>query len=233
MRIIDKNTDFYDYLQNVYIDKSITFDRTDSFLLTKEIMCDALKRRGDQRYNFLLIQVCNTFWLFLIEILETTDWYMPTRYNIELITSWKNYSKNRQLIRLDIIDFSFSVEQAIRKNLFGDYDKSKIMKKPEILTQAIDNGDYKVYRHIDSHTVYYGSGSGTVTATKHIPLLKACGMADYINPLDIFLAFEEYFLLEKASSERTDSIGLTDKEKVGNHGFDEKKSFRNIKGETS
>lgn len=229
MRIIDKNTDFYDYLQNVYIDKSIVFDRTDSYLLTKEIMCDALKRRGDQRYNFLLIQVCNTFWLFLIEILETTDWDMPTRYNIELIISWKNYHKDRKLIDLSVIDFNLSVDHELRKGFFGDYDKSKIMGKQEILIQAVNNGDFKVYKCIDSHTVYYGSGAGATKAAKHLPLLKACGVADFIDPLEIFLAFEEYFSLEKSSNERTESIGLTDTEKIGNHGFDKKKSFRNIK----
>jgi hypothetical protein len=229
MRIIDKNMDFYDYLQNVYIDKSIVFDRTDSYLLTKEIMCDALKRRGDQRYNFLLLQVCNTFWLFLIEILEMTDWYMPTKYSIELITNWKNYHKDRKLIDLSVIDFNLSVDHELRKGFFGDYDKSKIMSKQEILIQAVNNGDFKVYKCIDSHTVYYGSGAGATKAAKHLPLLKACGVADFIDPLEIFLAFEEYFSLEKSSNERTESIGLTDTEKIGNHGFDKKKSFRNIK----
>ena len=39
MRIIDKNTDFYDYYQNIYPDDSLIFDRTDSFLLSKEDLC--------------------------------------------------------------------------------------------------------------------------------------------------------------------------------------------------
>ena len=42
MRIIDKNTDFYDFLQNMYPDNSLTFDRTDSFVLTKDILCKHL-----------------------------------------------------------------------------------------------------------------------------------------------------------------------------------------------
>ena len=40
MRIIDKNADYYDFWQGVYRDDSITFDRTDSFALTKELVCD-------------------------------------------------------------------------------------------------------------------------------------------------------------------------------------------------
>lgn len=72
-------------------------------------------------------------------------------------------------------------------------------------------------------TVFYGSKT---YAEKHIPLLKATGFADQIDPLSIYLAFEEYFSLEKSSTERTESIGLTDREKIENHGFDIKRSFR-------
>lgn len=38
MRIIDKNSDFYDYFQNIYYDNSLTFDRRSSFILTKEMI---------------------------------------------------------------------------------------------------------------------------------------------------------------------------------------------------
>ena len=40
MRIIDKNTDYYDYLQNVYPDDSVVFDRTDSYILHKKDLCE-------------------------------------------------------------------------------------------------------------------------------------------------------------------------------------------------
>lgn len=48
MRIIDKNTDFYDYIQYMWgYDDSSYFDRTDSFLLTKEEFCEHLHRASD------------------------------------------------------------------------------------------------------------------------------------------------------------------------------------------
>ena len=61
MRIIDKNTDFYDYLQNVYRDDSVTYDRTDSFILTKEMLChhlQVIRRWNGQQYTdrFVLLQ---------------------------------------------------------------------------------------------------------------------------------------------------------------------------------
>lgn len=61
---------------------------------------------------------------------------------------------------------------------------------------------------------------------KTIPLLIASGYKDCIDPLDIYNSFEEYFSLEMSSTERTESVGLTDKEKITNHGFDVKSSFR-------
>lgn len=51
-------------------------------------------------------------------------------------------------------------------------------------------------------------------------------MAKCIDPLEIYLSLEEYFLLEKSSLERVSSINITDKEKIENHGFDVKTSFR-------
>lgn len=52
MRIIDKQHDFYDYLQDPT--DSIAFDRRGSFLLTKEEFCVGLRyqRYGYQSYLF-------------------------------------------------------------------------------------------------------------------------------------------------------------------------------------
>ena len=125
MRIIDKNTDYYDYLQNIYRDDSLTFDRTDSFLLTKELFCDKLDilRIGWNRdnHNYILLQICNTFWLFDAETTKTTDWGKPIEYSLKLLATWKNYDKPRCLIRLDRIRFSgwhinYMFDRAVRKS---------------------------------------------------------------------------------------------------------------------
>lgn len=233
MRIIDKRTDFYDYLQNVYYDNSITFDRTDSFLLTKEIICDhlymATTHWNDRNpYRFVLLQVCNTFWLFLFKITsrrnEVFKSNFPTNYEADLLVSWQNYDKPRFLIKLDIIDFNYSVARQIRgKSSLWEYDKNSIMKRKQDLMDAVDNNDFQIIRSINKHTIIHGDN---VQTEKHIPLLMASGMSQHISPLNIYLSFEEYFSLEKQSQERTESTGLTDSEKIGNHGFDTKKSFR-------
>lgn len=232
MRIIDKNTDFYDYWQNIYIDRSTTFDRTDSFLLTKSMLCDHLywiRSRfhtwRDEPQVFVLLQICHTFWLFLLEVTQATDEYdRPKDYTVELVTTWKNYDKQRALLKLDVVRFSWDIYRLLG---FGwnlrKVSSEMVISRANDLIQAVNSGNYDIERSIDKHTIYKGDGT---KIEKHIPLLKACGIAACIDPLEVYLAFEEYFSLEKSSLERTASVGLTNEEKIGNHGFDMKTSFR-------
>ena len=226
MRIIDKNTDFYDYLQNIYRDNSIVFDRTDSFVLTKEMVCDWLFRCDIDSEGFVLLQVCNTFWLFFIEVTEKSKLYNnPINFKSELVLTWKNYQKDRVLIKLEILNnFRWNILKLISNASWRDfrYDRKKIADKVEVLKQAIDTNDYCVKHRFDKHTMCYGGEF----VEKHIPLLKASGFSGCISALDIFLAFEEYFSTEKSAKEKTESKGITDKERIENHGFDLKSSFR-------
>ena len=224
MRIIDKNHDFYDYLQHVYPDTSIVFDRRDSFVLSKEIFCHDFLRYSYMKLGekfFLKLQVCNTIWLFLgtiIEVKKNTIYDAPyiEDYSIELLATWKNYNLPRKLISLDMITFSYSILHYIWPNELADV-------KVDILTQAIDNQEYEVKQTFNKYTYYRDDNS---TIEKHIPILNACGISEFIDPLDIYLAIEEYFSLEKQDGERTESVGLTNKEKIENHGFDTTTSFR-------
>lgn len=232
MRIIDKNTDFYDYLQGIYPDRSVTFDRTDSYILTKQIMCDHFNCDGERLYNirhrWVLLQVCNTFWLFLIDITKTDDCNRPENYSVELLSTWKNYEMDRSLIKLDIISPRwasflrpcYTYDPALNTQRLN---KEEIKKYTRQLIDMVNTKNYSIRRSVNKHTVFNGDGTST---EKHIPILKASGFAACINPLDIYLSIEEYFSLEKQSLERTESIGITNKEKIENHGFDVKTSFR-------
>lgn len=239
MRIIDKQKDFYDFYQGMYRDDSITFDRTDSFLLTKEIMCDHLwmARRAHCRWwwkgrypehCFMLMQVGNTFWLFLVKMVESETYNndKPIDYDVYIVTMWKDYDLPRKLISLDIIDFSPDLAHKITEfdhKRGYQYDIAEILARTGDLIKAINHGEYTVLDRINKH-VYRKDGGEEIE--KHIPLLKASGINQVIDPLDIYLAFEEYFSLEKTASERTESVGLSNNEKVENHGFDLKTSFR-------
>lgn len=227
MRILDKNTDFYDYLQNVYIDKSVTFDRTDSYLLTKDMLCRKLSDREDEP-DFVLLQVCNTFWLFYLEVTEREyGWGRAKKYSVHLLYHWRNYAKKRELIKLDVIEFDYAVfsrliryDKKLRRN---KCEKDKILQSAGTLSREIDTGNYEVDWEANKDVVWKGYVRCVETRT---PLLKACGLAEFIDPLDIYLAIEEYFSLEKQSAERTESVGLTDRDRIESHGFDIKSSFR-------
>lgn len=219
MRIIDKNSDFYDYIQNIYYDNSLTFDRTNSFLLTKDFICSNIWDTNDDS-EYLLLQICNTFWLFLLKITEKNIYNRPINYNMELLTTWKNYNKKRELIKLDIISFPFIYK--IKKNTYNE-------KTLNTFIQRINTNDYKIKKNLNTHTIWQDFRDGFKKIKKDIPLLKACGIASIVNPVDIYLSIEEYFSLEKTASERTESIGITDIDKLENHGFDKRISFRNIK----
>ena len=223
MRIIDKNTDFYDYLQYVYYDNSITFDRRNSFVLSKEMICDSLRamyctaQTKIGKHFFLKLQVCNTIWLFSGTVTKE-DSYNILDYSLELLTYWKNYNLPRKLIDLELIEFPFFVLRNILLKGVSQEEKTKD------LVQSINNQDYNTYAKLSKCEFLRGDRS---YIERDIPVLISSGIAEFIDPLSIYQALEEYFSLEKQEKERTESIGLTNNEKIENHGFDLKTSFRN------
>ena len=73
MRIIDKNTEYYDYLQNS--DDPIVFDRRGSYIVTKGRFGASLYKHMDIRRcqkfpkeGFLLLQCGATYWLLLVTV---------------------------------------------------------------------------------------------------------------------------------------------------------------------
>lgn len=153
MKIIDKNTDFYDYIQNTIPDEgNLVFDRTDSYILTKEELCSYIQLRSRSQqfqkhykdkipYKFLLLQVGNAFWMFLLGITKIDAWGNAEDYTIELITSWKNYDKSRKLIELALIDFEYPITQKFKGDwyglYFGDYDRDEVMRHKDILSELL------------------------------------------------------------------------------------------------
>lgn len=218
MRILDKNKDFYDYLQNIYKDDTYTFDRRDSYNLSKREFATNFSNHYSRWFTktiptgYFLLQICNTFWLFYIKQTEFNDVGICTDYEITDCITWKNYDAKRKLIALSVEDDYLNNKYRKEPNL--EYYKEKFlhMEEPKF-SREINKNKFITYQ--DNKKV-----------EKHIPILKEIGVASFIEPLDIYLAFEEYFSKEKTESERTESIGLTNNEKIENHGFDIKSSFR-------
>ena len=242
MRILDKKTDFYDFYKDIYSDNTTTFDRRNSFLLTKPMLGACLYNDYEHKYdpkgnlnayNFLLLQICNTFWLLFTETTQVDENDMPVDYSVELLTTWKNYNKPRVLIRMEVIHrFGWKTEALLRKRddkrffMYSKYEKSSVLKRIPLLRQAIDLGDYW-----DNCIVGKRKLRREETEEDCVPLLKASGISGCIDPLDVYLSFDEYFSLNKTASETTHSKDITDSEKIVNHGFDTKISFRGKRSE--
>ena len=217
MRIIDSNKDFYDFYQNVYIDNSITFDRRDSYNLLKEefarrffinLKFPSYEKMVDKK---ILLQICNTFWLFNLKILSFDKAGFCLDYELKLLSSWKDYTRDRELIKLSEVDSRYGYL------IKDDYNR---------WIELVKLGDFKTKQTFDKFTLYKSKGQNFTKEERHIPILKNIGIASEVNPLDVYLSFEEYFCKEKTKNERSESIGLTDKDRILNHGFDLKSSFR-------
>ena len=237
MKILDKNTDFYDYFQTVYPDDTSTFDRRDSYLLTKEEICSHfwLRGRGGPSrlykakpvYEFGLLQIGSTFWLLLFSLTGKSDWGdHPTDFTVELIITWKNYDRDRVLMQLSIIDFGLLERQLYGEGygfFFNDFDRDLIFAKSDTLVKAVNIKDYRVQYAFDKFTIRIGE----TREERHIPILKASGIPPVLDPYAVYSAFDEYFSLEKQATEKIDAEGTTNNDKIVNHGFDTKVSFRN------
>lgn len=220
MRIIDSNKDFYDFYQNIYRDSSLTFDRRDSYNLSREEFASHFYyekynrywyHRGTSKVQYILLQVCNTFWLFELTIVRADQYGQCKEYSLHLLEMWKNYNAQMELIRLSHIRFSYYIT-----------DKDNINRKIE----AIKANDFETLHIFNKFTIIRSHGWDSDHDERHIPILQNIGIASEVNPLDIYLALEEYFATQITNNERTESTGLTDKEKIENHGFDTKVSFR-------
>lgn len=211
MRIIDKNNDFYDYLQDST--DTIVFDRRGSYELTKDRICstlDMIRYYRASKYRFLLLQCGATYWLILATITDRIGLYNPSTCTFELLKTWKNYDKRRHIIQLDLVTFNNMYLLRPKDFSAKGFDYDKIKSFVDIMQQDID---------LNNYTCEY-------TIANKLPLLKSSGFPTIINPMDIFMAIEEHFSMQKTESERTEAIGSTNSDKITMHGFDTKTSFR-------
>ena len=221
MRIIDNKYDFYDYLQD-YND-TLVFDRRNSFMLTKDIVCrnaDIGFHRVNSAYRFILMQIGVTYWLILANFKKNSD-CVGNRYScyeLELLYKWKNCNKpiTDNPICLAFVDFE---NDYIFLDDNYDYSADKIRSGVERLVEFIDRDDFNINWYLDTRIK-------TGDDYFDIPILAPSGIGDCVNPEDVFYAIEEYFSLKKSASEKTVAEGTTNNDKITAHGFDVKTSFR-------
>lgn len=183
--------------------------------------------------KFMLLQVGYTFWLFTLVITEHDEVGRPSDYFVELVRTWKNHSAPRVLISFAHIAFTGGVATLIctyKKNSGHLYDVKKIEKRSNDLVAAVNQKEFRVICDLSHQRVDTGCRKDMDYAkrfvTRSIPLFISSGFAGKIDPIAMYISLEEYFTSSIQDMERTESIGLTDREKVENHGFDLKTSFR-------
>lgn len=216
MRILDKNYDYYDYLQD-YTD-DIVFDRRKSFLLTKEMMCNCLNRVissvGDTAN--MLMQCGATYWLVEVRATSISSKYCIDSYSMDVLACWKNYDRPCTPISIYFIHTA-DVIYCNRK------EKDKYVKT---MIGHVNRNDFKYLTKISKSNKYTSSKSGFVTEALDVPILKACGIQSLISSEEIYNAIDEYFSIEIMNAERIEAIGTTNNDKIISHGFDLNTSFR-------
>lgn len=225
MRIIDKQTDYYDYLQDNGDD--LVFDRRGSRSLSKEEIMETITIVLDSYVHvphvFLVLQCGATYWLLsIVGRIKESDWrksYLERveDYDIELLSTWKDYDHPLELLSLKAIDFNeswkydFYDKKWRRRKLERILVKEKLRELSSTLRDAVINRDYRIYRDY---------------STKGYLLLKSSGIPNVIGPEEIYNAIDEHFSLKKTAAESTVAEGTTNNDKIKNHGFDTKTSFR-------
>lgn len=232
MRIIDKNHDFYDYLQDPTDDR-IIFDRRNSFLLDKKYVCKAMQVTDTNRYPNHMNKYWNMnlqcgvmFWTFLLTATEYSEEcvypnvYAPINYTAELIESWKDYDAPSTIIDVYIDTSGYDVK---RNPKYDKYRGPFKIYKPKPHDQWWQKNKYqKSGNPVTTLTVTNNNASKTYD----IPLLRGCGITHLINPVDVFCSIEEHFSRQITDAERTEPLGATNNDKIIMHGFDTKTSFR-------
>lgn len=226
MRIIDKQNDYYDYLQDN--EDTLVFDRRGSRLLTKDEIKDTVERVLNSYYHvphaFLLLQCGASYWLLFVEgtdIEKRTGFTGPVEtvdnYNIWVVSKWKEYNQPLKLLNLQAITFNQSWKYKIydvdyyRRKVTRTLVYDRLMESSQALQEAVIHKDYELFINF--------SISGYL-------LLKGSGIPNVIPPEEIYGAIDEYFSLKKTAAESTVAEGTTNNDKIKNHGFDTKTSFR-------
>lgn len=207
MRIIDKNKDYYDYLQ--CYDDNLVYDRRGSIILTDEDICNLWSGwHNDFSDKYLLLQVGYSYWLILAKCESTavsiSNCPQCIEYSLELVDYWKDYNHFDKLhfgtVKKDYsVEFMFSKKFDWKSNLINDIKMGNY--------EYVKDFTVDIYKKIENINLIFHN-------IKIPSIVKA---------EDLYNAFDEYF------SHLKDDVkvdNMTDIEKVESHGFNKKTSFR-------
>ena len=217
MRIIDKNKDYYDYLAHqVDSDDGVTFDRRGSIPLRREDFFNILSKHVKE-HNYH----------------QHLYWFSPKEYS-----EYNKLFAIRAGVALFLIGLKLEIDETDFRNCIL---KSYTME----LIKTFEDFDYrgKVLDIVSIECERHHMHALTKKKLKNIKLseltirnfglqddfyiLKNIGIPAMIPPEQIYYSMETY-LFSLKNDRNCESTGLTDCEKIVNHGFNKKTSFRNM-----
>jgi hypothetical protein len=221
MRIIDKNKDYYDYLQFQWgqPDKSRTYDRRGSKIITNDLLLrNSTRHKDDQeqlmsgnkeRYSLCLLEAGNKQFVFTIQnftweslgIIFTFDGEFTLRREINTYTHYNNAAPLSIKIFPNLFEYYYIWKGKRNKRNFKYID-------PEDNTYPDWGDECRIFNN---------------------PILRETSIPSIIPPEKIIEGLDLYF--SSLYEDKTVNINLTDKQKAINHGFEpEYQAFRpNIK----
>lgn len=215
MFIIDKNKDYYDYLSHIYgVDKKVTFDRRGSVVL--EDTSQLLLTLFDGRDIDGVVKKKKIFWdrdYKLYFILETGS--VQYLFSVDNVEETKSDDIHFS-VRITKVDVDLVHVFKENKNFFGS---------PLSLRKVRVEQSY-AWKERKYRTIITDFKSTVKPSDKEIklPIFSNTKIPAIIPAMDIWQNISTY--ISSLKTEKDVDIPLTDKDKLINHGFDTKTSFR-------
>jgi hypothetical protein len=203
MYLIDKNKDYYDYLSGIYgVDKCITYDRRGSIPLTKESFLKLISpyytKYNNDHGSFFVLEVGYFQYLFQGDIqYRPINPYMAMEPYKGVFKLWQVFDEQKH------------------------YYEKEITIIPVTIKWPGSPNSRKKRNYIDTFSFSELRRSSEKISN---PILINTPIPSLIDPFDIWSNVSNY--ISSKYNDKTIDIYNTDTEKIINHGFDKKISFR-------
>ena len=239
MQIIDKNKDYYDYCQFEFgpVDKTATFDRRGSKLLSEKEFFRQFCRRNNSKHKYFSDS-------FNPKGEKEGTWYYFDDKQRQYPISFDSSDINPLLLEAGSVQYVLNLKKAsymwVREadgkyeytfrgdlSLVHRFDESvRLCQRPITLIPFKNKNDYN-WRSMDislRSALDIDVGKDTVKSALVNPILRDTPIPSIIPARDFYNALDNYF--RSMYNDKTIEIKNSDIEKAINHGFDKKTSFR-------
>ena len=208
MYIIDKNKDFYDYYSHIYgVDKAITFDRRGSIILNDDYFISLL----DASSTFSWSNPSSSY--FLLEV--GYKQYMIKYSNVK-----KEYDRN--LLFDKVVSYDISLGRVFEENKHLFRKEVSIVKA--YIPSWYDFGlKYNSKKNI-LDLIKLNDVKFSLEKVIELPILSGTQLTSLLDANELWKEISTY--ISSQGNDKDIDIINTDKDKIINHGFDTKTSFR-------